>query len=410
MLLQLPLGTIAVPSGSQVLIGRGMPHLLEDPMLSRQHALFTFDAILGTSSVVWMARRSGRLKTSFGLEELSRGAQRVLHHGDCISLLADTGRHVVLIQKESHAMRPDVRGWALLEAASRVEANDAARAEARMQAKIGQTLVDARGGCAQWMWTPREIMEHACAASASSHPRASPTANAAATFPKVRVGQNGVPAVPFARALNDALRIERPTDLTTAARRTPVGGSAAVAGDMTRAVFSGTAAALRAVGEVAAARVPRLNKGGRDEEVCLQVELHAVADAEVEISIDNMNVMTAVHPHSEAAQQGLLVGDQLVSFNGMPITRDVNFGELMKHNFVVSGDLVTLGVRRLMEIHTAALLEARPLKEELAAPRTFGTTDKRGGGTAAYKESRPRRDPYSWSVLDDDYMALVQDF
>eukprot|EP00966_Prymnesium_polylepis_P113252 2619034-Prymnesium_polylepis.1 len=94
MFLHLAKGTAAVKP--QLAIGRGSALLPDDQALSRQHALFSFSS--GRASVLWMARRSGRLSTASGLvETLTRGAQRALQHADRLSLLADTGRHVVVV-------------------------------------------------------------------------------------------------------------------------------------------------------------------------------------------------------------------------------------------------------------------------------------------------------------------------
>ena len=146
--LHLPLGSVAVDASEPFLcLGRGRPELPDDLRLSRRHALISFDAGAPTATLTWMARKPGRVQFSgsSGREEVlvSAGAQRVLRHGDTLSLLADCGRHLCLISIGAGGApaRPDKRGWALLEAAALAAARAAAKLEGAEQTRLARVAI-----------------------------------------------------------------------------------------------------------------------------------------------------------------------------------------------------------------------------------------------------------------------------
>ena len=170
--LHLPLGSASVQSGAPLVIGRSMVQLRDDPCLSRQAAIIVFDSAAPTATITWMAKRAGRLRcTSSSLQSSSRssssgsgtfgssgaerpsklttGMQRTLRNGDVISLLADSGRHCALVaigplSAGGAPLRPDARGWALLEADAAADARADARDEVAAQTAAVQAFTDER--------------------------------------------------------------------------------------------------------------------------------------------------------------------------------------------------------------------------------------------------------------------------
>jgi hypothetical protein len=142
-------GSMAQQQGGEPLVlGRGLPHLREDPMLSRQHCIIAFEPWQPIATVTWMGRREGRLRSRSRqrVEKITCGAQRTLVDGDTLALLADTGRHIALISIQPASAtprtRPDARSWALLEHDARADARAAARLEISAQGASAQALVD----------------------------------------------------------------------------------------------------------------------------------------------------------------------------------------------------------------------------------------------------------------------------
>ena len=93
-----------------------------------------------------MAKRRGRLRSGGKSSVLDCGAQRAIGHNDVLTLLADCGKHLVLVQRGTRMnpvpTRPAERSWALLESDALADARAAARTEARDMARSGQALVD----------------------------------------------------------------------------------------------------------------------------------------------------------------------------------------------------------------------------------------------------------------------------
>ena len=114
-LLQAPLGQLAVTPGQHVVIGRGTVGVPDDPKLSRQHALVAVES--GHPTLTWMAKHGGRVRACNGrCSELQCGSQVRLAHDDVITLLGESGRHVVVVQlcgapADWPPLRPSSRAW-----------------------------------------------------------------------------------------------------------------------------------------------------------------------------------------------------------------------------------------------------------------------------------------------------------
>lgn len=144
MVLQLPLGQIAIEGLTT--IGRATRGMPDDPNLSRQHAVIAFEPHTHVGSLLWMAKRRGRLRSNATgrFVELDVGAQHALFPNDVITLLADSGKHVVLVQVGVVCTRPPAGAMDLLKSVARADAHAAARQETRTQTQAAQRIIDAR--------------------------------------------------------------------------------------------------------------------------------------------------------------------------------------------------------------------------------------------------------------------------
>jgi len=134
-----PLGEISMAPGGTAILGRGVCGIPDDVRLSRRHAVVALDQHQPT--VTWMAKHAGRLRSSRGqCRPLVAGNQVTLSHDDVLTLLADSGQHIVLVQlaceRDGPPLRPSVRAWAVLESGAMADARLAARAElAQLQSR-----------------------------------------------------------------------------------------------------------------------------------------------------------------------------------------------------------------------------------------------------------------------------------
>ena len=150
LVLQAPLGQIQqVANHNHVCVGRGVAGIPNDPRVSRQHVIFAMDPRTGSISATWMARQRGRLHSRSCCTELECGKQTTILPGDVLTLLADCGKHILLVQRGTSAepvpARPSARAWALLESDALAAAQFAARHEVRARAQLAHMLADATG-------------------------------------------------------------------------------------------------------------------------------------------------------------------------------------------------------------------------------------------------------------------------
>lgn len=415
MYLHSALGTFEI--GQQLVVGRGRHCLPDDALLSRQHALLAFDARLGTGSVVWLARRPGRLRNACGTRLLHAGMQCELQHNDLLALLADSGRHMLLVQKGC-ALHPDAQDWASLERAARADAASSACAEAREQTRVYQDLVDARGGaCTDWSWSPRDIIEQSCAAAASSHPRQAreipqPLA------PPARVREREQDALVPLCTMAPGGRSAQPSGADEPGGRGLRKGSEGrrlMAADATvNWVAAHGGASVTSGGTACAVSGLRRCRKQSEDTMGLEVTLVAVGDACLDVGVDGDNVVTAVGQHRGVGHLGgVQRGDCVVSCDGESLGPGVRLTDVLQRRFLVAGESVRLGLRRPMDAHVRGQLETAPPPDStgdaLHARHTFIVPDKRCAAGQAYWQNKPRRDPYSGKLLDPDYVALVQD-
>ena len=326
MYLHMPRGTVAV--GPQLSLGRGSALLTEDVKLSRQHALFSHAS--GRASVLWMARRPGRLATAGGAirevrrlrshdlwltvqpspqrlcsrytiiaynshdqdtrSQLTRGTQHELQHADRLALLAETGRHVAVVHLDplgEAPVHPSAAEWKQFEAAAKIEAMDAAQAEMIEQRQIVQAL-RSRHLPAEDGWARSELasLDDRVAAADSSDPSGSEEMGAAPR-PSVLAWVVSASAASTSGAMSSLLQGETsgaapPNRPAAALAPTPPLGRSTVAagrgGGATSALRAAggaaasrsgageAAAAIRAAGGAAIARLPARLGGGRPTE------------------------------------------------------------------------------------------------------------------------------------------------
>ena len=127
-----PLGEISMAPGGTAILGRGVCGIPDDVRLSRRHAVVALDQHQPT--VTWMAKHAGRLRSSRGqCRPLVAGNQVTLSHDDVLTLLADSGQHIVLVQlaceRDGPPLRPSVRAWAVLESGAMADARLAEAAQ-----------------------------------------------------------------------------------------------------------------------------------------------------------------------------------------------------------------------------------------------------------------------------------------
>ena len=444
MYLHLPRGTAAVRP--QLAVGRGSSLLTEDVKLSRQHALFSYGS--GRASVLWMARHPGRLTTPDGVvKELTRGTQHELQHADRLALLAETGRHVVVVHLDAFGeppVHPSAAEWKQFEAASKIEAMDAVHTEMLEQRQMVQALRSRHGTPSEDGWARSELAAlDACVAAAdSSDPSGSSEETGAAPLLAELAGaafaSRAASTDDLGGMLLQAVARGGPIHTSQAAVAPPVsvsllgrravaagaGGAASVLRAAGGAAVScsgaaSAASAIRAVGGAAVARLPtRLGSGRAAEMMRLPVTLHAVADATLEIDLDESNRLHWLDPLSEAALSGLRDGDQLVSFNGAALVpRGPRVEELLRRQFVLPGDAVRLVFQRPLEEHVEALLRGpREPAEPPSATRHFRLPGERSAldqaqARAAYRKHyrRPARDPFTNQLLGDEFSGYLRD-
>ena len=396
---------------SEFSVGRGTPGVPDDPLLSRQHALFGLDARSGAASVLWMGRRAGLLLPAAGGggEVLRDGAQRPLQHGDCVVLLADAGRLPLIVHIGRGAgwppPPPTAAQWAEICSLAHEHAEAAARREIVHESEQLQRMVEARAAAAGEV--ARRARRHSAAPAyvepalvqhkpflitAADEPAPVPAAPAASLgrHPLLdeEVDEDAPPPLPAAGGGGGAAAVEA----AAAVESQPEAGAAAKAARYVAASWPKLSTAWEGLSEardlkekkaVAAAawKNRREYRAGPAHDVHLTATLHAGhavrgpeqrgQSGEVDvpdplafwfglgIEVNKRHIVTAVHPGGAAADEGTLrVGDRLTSVNGERLEAGGRtLRQLLAALFIVDGEPVTLVGVRPIESHVDAMLE-----------------------------------------------------
>ena len=408
--LHLSKGSIQI-NNEPLVVGRGMPELADDLRISRNHFILAFDSTKSSATLTWMAKKDGRLqrRQQSSASVLTAGAQVAVTHGDVITLLGEFGRYICVVSigppADAALSRPDARSWALLEA----DALAAARAAAKRERSDLKPLADARttqSSDGKVLRDPRgadQSFTYEMSAVAKAHNRQAEIVKRlhytkpmweADEVPPEEVGlrmqppeeQQPQPPPPPERAPAPNMRSEwqkapsgtlpglsLPSTAASAAAATPAAAAALPTGINEREaqLLQAAAAASMAGPSNNHALVeawkhrPRWLGGPRvrTNEIHQQdVQLIACTpldakDPVVDIGIttNEDNLITSVTPYSDAEDAMLLVGDKLTTFNGKRLVRPLM--DMLRSEFIMVGDTVTLGVLRGLDDHMQAQFE-----------------------------------------------------